>query len=157
MTSLPAPAGRPRFDIADLVRQHRATLEAKTSLTVAQRWALSAIALCRTADLGGHVDVCGRRGYARPAYNSCRIRHCPKCQAVRQEQWIAGRQARLVPVRQFHVVFTVPSELRAPGTHAPGELFGALFSAASATLLGFRRVAARRAARAHDGDAHVDP
>lgn len=145
MTSLPATAGRPRFDIADLVRQHRATLEAKTRLTVAQRRALSAMALCRTADLGGHVDVCGPCGYARPAYNSCRNRHCPKCQALRQEQWIAARQERLVPVRHFHVVFTVPSELRALGTHAPRALFGALFSAASATLLelGASRLGAR--------------
>jgi hypothetical protein len=145
MTSPPASAGRPRFDIADIVRQHRATLEAQTRLTVAQRRALSAMARCRTAELGGHVDVCGPCGYSRPAYNSCRNRHCPKCQGLRQERWIEARRERLVPVRHFHVVFTVPSELRALGKHAPGELFGALFSAASATLLelGASRLGAR--------------
>lgn len=145
MTSPPAPAERPRFDIADVVRQHRAALEAKTRLTVGQRRALSAMALCRTAELGGHVDVCSPCGYARPAYNSCRNRHCPKCQALRQERWIAARRERLVPVRHFHVVFTLPSELRALGQHAPSALFGALFSAASATLLelGASRLGAR--------------
>lgn len=141
----PGSASRPRFDIADIVRQHRGALDAQTSLTVGQRRVLSAIARCRTAALGGHVDVCGTCRFSRPAYNSCRNRHCPKCQAVRQEQWIAGRTERLVPVRHFHVVFTVPSELRALGKHAPSELFQALFSAASETLatLGTSRLGAR--------------
>jgi hypothetical protein len=70
VTTCPAPAGRPRFDIADIVRQHRATLEAEVHLTLAQRRVLSAIALCRTAALGGHVDVCRSCGLERPAYNS---------------------------------------------------------------------------------------
>jgi hypothetical protein len=68
-------------------------------------------------------------------YNSCRNRHCPKCQALRQEKWIAARTERLLPVRHFHVVFTLPSELRALGKCLPREVFGALFSAASETLL----------------------
>jgi hypothetical protein len=127
-------AERPRWDIADIVRRHRGPLDAQTPLTVGQRRVLSAIARCRTGELGGHVDVCGC-GFSRPAYNSCRNRHCPKCQAVRQEQWIAARTERLVPVRHFHVVCTVPSELRGLGRYAPGELFQALFSAASETLL----------------------
>jgi uncharacterized protein (UPF0212 family) len=123
------------LDIADIVRRHRAALEAQTHLTVEQRRVLSAMAMCRTAELGGHVDVCDACGFSRPAYNSCRNRHCPKCQAVRQEQWIAARTKRLVPVGHFHVVFTVPSELRALGKYAPAELFQALFLAASKTLL----------------------
>jgi len=130
-----ASAGRPRFDIAEIVRRHRAALEAETHLTLAQRRVLSAIALCRTADLGGHVDVCRACGFERPAYNSCRNRHCPKCQALRQEKWIAARTERILPVRHFHVVFTLPSELRALGKHFPRAIFGALFSAASETLL----------------------
>jgi hypothetical protein len=140
----PRSAGRPQFDIADIVRRHRATLDAQTLLTVAQRRVLSAMAVCRTAEIGGHVDVCGC-GFSRPAYNSCRNRHCPKCQAVRQEQWIAARTERLVPVRHFHVVFTVPSELRGLSRYAPGEMFQALFSAASETLLtlGSSRLSAR--------------
>lgn len=93
------------------------------------------MALCRTADLGGHVDVCRSCGFERPAYNSCRNRHCPKCQALRQEKWIAARTERLLSVRHFHVVFTLPSELRALAQHAPREVFGALFASASETLL----------------------
>jgi len=135
VTTCPALAGRPRFDIADIVRQHRAALEAEMHLTLAQRRVLSAIALCRTAELGGHVDVCRSCGFERPAYNSCRNRHCPKCQALRQEKWIAARTERLLSVRHFHVVFTLPSELRALAQRAPREIFGALFAAASETLL----------------------
>ncbi|HLP09298.1 MAG TPA: IS91 family transposase [Opitutaceae bacterium] len=135
MEPCPAPAGRPRFDIADIVRQHRSVLEAETHLTLAQRRVLSAMALCRTAALGGHVDVCRSCGFERPAYNSCRNRHCPKCQALRQERWIAARTERLLSVRHFHVVFTLPSELRALGQCYPRELFGTLFAAASETLL----------------------
>jgi hypothetical protein len=131
----PAPAGRPRFDIADIVRQHRAALEAEVHLTLAQRKVLSAMALCRTAALGGHVDTCRSCGFERPAYNSCRNRHCPKCQALRQEKWIAARTERLLPARHFHVVFTLPSELRGLGKCYSRELFGALFAAASETLL----------------------
>ena len=112
MLHRPASAGRPRFDIADIVRQHRAVLEAEQHLTTAQRRVLSAIELCRTATLGGHLDVCRSCGYEHPAYNSCRNRHCPKCQLLAQEKWIGARSERLLPVRHFHVVFTVPSELR---------------------------------------------
>lgn len=135
MTACPAPAGRPRFDIGEIVRQHRTALEAEVHLSLAQRRVLSAMALCRTADLGGHVDVCRSCGFERPAYNSCRNRHCPKCQALRQEQWIAARTEQLLSVRHFHVVFTLPSELRALGQRYPREIFGTLFAAASETLL----------------------
>lgn len=105
------------------------------SLTLAQRRVLSAIELCRTAALGGHIDVCRSCGFERPAYNSCRNRHCPKCQALRQEKWIAARTERLLPERHFHVVFTLPSELRPLGRCYPRDIFGALFEAASQTLL----------------------
>ena len=135
MATCPARAGRPRFDIADIVRQHRARLEAETPLTLAQRRVLSAMALCRTAALGGHVDVCRSCGFERPAYNSCRNRHCPKCQALRQEKWIASRSERLLPVPHFHIVCTLPSELRGLSRCYPRELFDALFAAASESLL----------------------
>lgn len=135
MSDCPEPAGRPCFDIGEIVRQHRSVLEAEHHLTLAQCRVLSAIGLCRTAALGGHVDACRSCGFERPAYNSCRNRHCPKCQALRQEKWIAARTERLLAVRHFHVVFTLPSELRALGRCYPRDLFGALFSAASETLL----------------------
>jgi hypothetical protein len=131
----PALAGRPRWDIAEIVRRHRAKLEAEMHLTLAERRVLDAIELCRTAALGGHVDVCRACGYEHPAYNSCRNRHCPKCQALAQERWIAARSERLLPVRHFHVVFTLPSELRPVAKFRRAELFDALFAAASETLL----------------------
>lgn len=135
MHGVPAPAGRPRFDIADIVRGHRAALEARQDLTTAQRRVLSAIARCRTIALGGHLDVCRSCGYQKPAYNSCRNRHCPKCQALAQERWIDARSERLLPVRHFHVVFTLPSELRPLAHFKPKAIFDALFHASSATLL----------------------
>ncbi|MEK7860460.1 MAG: transposase, partial [Chloroflexota bacterium] len=117
------------------MRQHRAALEAQTRLSPAQRRVLSDIERCRSAALGGHIDVCRSCGHEHPAYNSCRNRHCPKCQALRQEQWICARAERLLPVRHFHVVFTLPSELRPLAKAAPRAVFDALFAAASQTLL----------------------
>jgi hypothetical protein len=134
VTIRPALAGRPRFEIADIVRAHRAALEAEEHLTLAQHRALSAIELCRTAALGGHLDVCRSCGHEHPAYNSCRNRHCPKCQALAQEQWIRARAERVLPVRHFHVVFTLPSELRTLARTLPRHLFAALFATASDTL-----------------------
>ena len=130
----PVSTGRPRFDIAEIVRQHRDELEATTSLGSEQRRVLSAIAQCRTASLGVHVDRCQSCGFERPAYNSCRNRHCPKCQALAQEEWIEARAERLLPVRHFHVVFTLPCELRGLAKAHRKEVFGALFGSASETL-----------------------
>jgi hypothetical protein len=133
--SCPASAGRPRFDIADIVRQHQVGLEAEHGLSVSERRVLTAIERCRTAALGGHVEVCRSCGHEQPAYNSCRNRHCPKCQCLAQERWIAARAERLLPVRHFHVVFTVPSEVRGLCWRVPRALFEALFHSASETLL----------------------
>jgi hypothetical protein len=127
--------GRPRFDIADIVRAHGEALARETPLTLAQRRVVSAIASCRTAALVGHLDLCCSCGHVHPSYNSCRNRHCPKCQALAQERWIVARQARVLPVRHFHVVFTLPSELRRLGQWAPKLIFTTLFRAASETLL----------------------
>jgi hypothetical protein len=90
---------------------------------------------CRTVALGGHLDACRSCGYEQPAYNSCRNRHCPKCQALAQERWIGARSERLLPVRHFHVVFTLPSELRPLARFRPKAIYDALFHAASETLL----------------------
>jgi len=145
VTAGPAQAGRAKFDIGDIVRAHRAQLEAQHPLAPAQKRVLTDIGQCRTAALGGHVDHCPSCGYEHPSYNSCRNRHCPKCQALAQEKWIAQREERLLDVGHFHVVFTLPSELRFLAKLAPVEVFDALFLAASGTLreLGESRLRAR--------------
>lgn len=93
------------------------------------------MAACRTARLGGHLDVCDRCGDTRPAYNSCRNRHCPKCQALAQERWIDARHQRVLPVRHFHVVFTVPRELHPLIAFRRRELLSTLMRTAAETLL----------------------
>ena len=135
MVCPPVSTGRARFDMADIVRRHRVTLEAGQRLSVAQRRVLSAIETCRTPALGGHVECCPSCGLEWACYHSCRNRHCPKCQALAQERWIAARTERLLPVGHFHVVFTLPSQLRKLAKYRPRALFGALFAAASETLL----------------------
>jgi Putative transposase/Transposase zinc-binding domain len=135
VTARLAEAGRARFDIGDIVREHRAPLEVQHPLTREQKRVLTDIGQCRTAALGGHVDRCPSGDYERPSYNSCRNRHCPKCQALAQEKWIAQRNERLLDVGHFHIVFTLPSELRFLAKLAPREVYVALFRAASDTLL----------------------
>jgi hypothetical protein len=132
-----SPRGPARFDIADIVRAHRADLERVQRLSRAQKRVLTDIAQCRTARLGGHIDRCESCGYEHPSYNSCRNRHCPKCQALAQETWIEARRQRMLDVRHFHVVFTLPSELRPLARFAPRVVFEALLHAAQRTLLEF--------------------
>jgi Putative transposase/Transposase zinc-binding domain len=135
VTASPAEAGRAKFDIGAIVRAHRAKLESEHPLMPRQKRVLTNIGQCRTAALGGHVDHCASCGYEHPSYNSCRDRHCPKCQALAQEKWIAQRNERLLDVGHFHVVFTLPSELRFLAKLAPREAYDALFRAAADTLL----------------------
>jgi hypothetical protein len=104
-------------------------------LSPAQRAAMRAIEVCRTAQLGGHVDVCDRCAFARPAYNSCRNRHCPKCQALTQAAWIEKRMECVLPTHYFHVVFTLPHEIAALTLQNRKTIFNLLFSAAARTLL----------------------
>ena len=130
-----APFGVPHFDLADIVRTHRAALE--STLNQAQRRVLTDIAQCRTAALGGHLDVCTHCGYEHPSYNSCRNRHCPKCQALAQQRWIDSQRRRVLDVAHFHVVFTLPAELRPLARFAPKTVYSLLFKVAAATLQGF--------------------
>lgn len=127
--------GRIRFEVAQIVRAHRAELEQLIELTGSQKRVLTAIALCRTAALGGHLDVCTACGLEHPSYNSCRDRHCPKCQSLAQERWIAARKSRILPTAHWHVVFTLPSQLRPLAMYRPKLIYDALFHAASQTLL----------------------
>lgn len=126
---------RPRFEVADIVRLHRAALESRESLNRQQRRVLTAIGQCRTAALGGHMEVCEHGDFERIAYNSCRDRHCPKCQALAQERWLDKEIQRLLDVPHFHLVFTIPAELRFLARQYPAKFYGALFRAATRTLL----------------------
>ncbi len=92
------------------------------------------IVRCRTAALGGHLELCEGCGYEHPVYNSCRNRHCPKCQCLAAEKWIMAREARVLPTRHFHVVFTLPAELRRLARYRPTLVFDMLFAASAATL-----------------------
>ena len=93
------------------------------------------VEVCRTPALGGHLDVCQACGAERPSYNSCRNRHCPKCQALRQARWVAERERRILPTHHFHVVFTLPAPLRAVAMRHRRRVFDLLFASAAGTLL----------------------
>jgi hypothetical protein len=100
-----------------------------------QNKAMWALEHCRTDALGGHVDVCARCDYMAISYNSCRNRHCPKCQSLNQARWIEERRARILPTSYFHVVFTLPSALRELALRAPRAIYDLLFEAGPQTLL----------------------
>ena len=132
-------AERPGWEVADIFRQHGSAYRASRRLTPTQRKVMWAIESCRTAALGGHKEVCTSCGHERHAYNSCRNRHCPKCQSLTKAQWLADRKAELLPVPYFHCVFTLPHELNPLVLCNPRALLNMLFEAAGQTLLEFGR------------------
>jgi len=95
----------------------------------------AAVEHCRTAALGGHVEGCEDCGHKRIAYNSCRNRHCPKCQAAKAREWLAAREADLLPVGYFHVVFSIPAELADIALQNKAQIYDLLFRTASETML----------------------
>ncbi|MFQ5938312.1 MAG: transposase zinc-binding domain-containing protein, partial [Acidiferrobacterales bacterium] len=105
--------GRPALEVADIFRDHGAAWRAANAghVSLAQLKVMSAIERCRTAALGGHVARCEDCEHTTIAYNSCRNRHCPKCQGAAARDWLAERAAELLPVGYFHVVFTVPEQI----------------------------------------------
>jgi hypothetical protein len=127
---------RPKLEVAEVFRRYGAAYRQQHagSLSRGQRRVMSAIELCRTAALGGHLEQCDSCGHQRPAYNSCRDRHCPKCQSLARAQWLEDRQAELLPVEYFHVVFTVPEEIAAIAYQNKEEVYGILFRATAETL-----------------------
>lgn len=131
----PEERRRPAVEVADIFRAHGEVYRREHMLGPDQRKVMRAIETCRTEVLGGHLDVCQGCGYSRPSYNSCRDRHCPKCQSLAQAKWIEERMERLLPVHYFHVVFTVPSQLRTVFRQSPRAMYSLLFAAASKTLL----------------------
>jgi hypothetical protein len=140
-SSAPTTAGeaRPRYELADIVRDYGDAFRRTHMVSAAQEVVLRAISRCRTAALGGHVEACDACGARRVAYNSCRNRHCPKCQGGARAKWLAAQQAVLLPVEYFHVVFTLPHELNALLRVNPRRLYRLLFQAAVATLQTFAR------------------
>ena len=124
---------QPKFELAHVLRTQWQSIERSVENKTLNTWqlrTLSALSKCRTAALGGHVDGCTNCGNLRISYNSCRNRHCPKCQGNEREAWIQARQKELLPVSYFHVVFTLPSELNGLCMQFPSIMYGALFDAA---------------------------
>jgi hypothetical protein len=136
-----APRRRPRpaVELADIFHAYGSAYRRTHALSRAQRRAMHAIETCRTAALGGHRETCDMCGAERLAYNSCRNRHCPKCQTLAKERWLAARRAELLPVEYFHVVFTLPHTLNALAQGNPRVLYTLLFRAVAATLTTFGR------------------
>jgi putative transposase/transposase-like zinc-binding protein len=135
--AVPTPGRRDHVDVADIFRTHGEAFRRVHRLNRAQRRAMRAIALCRTAALGGHRDVCDHCGAERLSYNSCRNRHCPKCQSLATARWLDARRAELLPVEYFHVVFTLPHALYALLDRNARLLYTLLFRTAAATLRAF--------------------
>lgn len=131
MTDLAAPC-RPALEVADVFRAHgQAFLDRYGQhLSAGQRRVLKELALCRTAALGGHVEACADCGHQRPAYNSCRNRHCPKCQGAARAAWLAREADLLLPVPYYHVVFTLPAALGPLALQNPAVVYGLLFGVA---------------------------
>ena len=127
---------RPDLEVADIFRRYGPAYRASHDghLGRVERRVMSAIELCRTAELGGHIEACDDCDHSRVAYNSCRNRHCPKCQTTTRERWLAERQADLLPVPYFHVVFTVPAEAAEIAFQNKAVVYAILFDAVAATL-----------------------
>ena len=125
---------RPALEVADVFPRHGPVWRTAHAghVSLAQLKVMSAIETCRTATLGGHVEGCENCGHTRIAYNSCRNRHCPRCQGAAARDWLAAREADLLPVGYFHVVFTVPAEIAFSNEAAVYDL---LFRASSQTML----------------------
>jgi hypothetical protein len=127
---------RPTVEVADVLRaQGDPFLERHPWLSVQQRTVLRALRRCRAAALGGHLDRCDTCGHRAISYNSCRNRHCPKCQAQARARWLAARQRELLNVPYVHVVFTLPHALDSVCHRNAARLYHLLFRASAATLL----------------------
>ena len=128
---------RPALEIADILRRHGVAFRAAHAghLSLGQLKVMAAIEACRTAALGGHVEGCQDCGHRRIAYNSCRNRHCPKCQAAAARDWLEAREADLLPVGYFHVVFSLPAEVADIAIQNKAVVYDLLFRAASQTML----------------------
>ena len=128
---------RPGIEVADIFRRHGPAWRSANvgHVSLGQLKVMSAIETCRTAVLGGHVEACEDCAHLRIAYNSCRNRHCPKCQSIAAKEWLAEREAELLPVPYYHVVFTLPALIADIAYQNKAVIYGMLFKAASETLI----------------------
>jgi len=127
------------YEVADIFRLYGKEYRDQNYLTYKKLKVMHKIEICRTARLGGHVEQCNECGYERIAYNSCRDRHCPKCQTMVKEKWLNDRKADLLPCNYFHMVFTIPHDLNPIILINPKIMLNNLFSAVSQTLQAFAR------------------
>src|SRR3984893_12437299 len=127
---------QPKLEVADIFRRHGEAWRTANAghVSLAQRRVMTAIEICRTAALGGHVERCEDCAHMRVAYNSCRNRHCNKCQWSAAQGWLEARKAELLPVPSFHVVFTLPARIRAIAYQNKAKVYGLLFKAAADAL-----------------------
>ena len=128
---------RPAIEVADIFHAHGSAWRQaqQTHLSLGQLKVMSAIEKCRSATLGGHVLCCPACNHQDIAYNSCRNRHCPKCQASAAKRWLEARQADLLPVDYYHMVFTLPAPIRAIAYTNKNVIYGLLFEIAAEPLL----------------------
>ncbi len=129
----------PQHEVADVLNAHWPFVQQSERFNTWQLRTLNAIGRCRTASLGAHVDGCTDCGYLRLSYNSCRNRHCPKCQGQQRERWIQAREQELLPVPYFHVVFTIPGALNQLCLHQGKAVYNILFQSAWSVLDSFGR------------------
>ena len=125
---------RPVLELADIFRREAPAYREKHRLPREQSRVIDAIVDCRTAVLGGHVEQCGQCSHIRISYNSCRNRHCPRCQSLARAKWVDARKAELLPVEYFHVVFTVPEQIAAIAFYNRKVVYDILFQASARTL-----------------------
>jgi hypothetical protein len=130
---------RPRLEVADIFRRHGSAWRQANAghVSLGQLKVMSAIENCRTATLGGHVARCENEkcGHTQIAYNSCRNRHCPKCQGAAAREWLAAREAELLPVPYFHVVFSLPAQIADIAYQNKATIYDILFKASAETLI----------------------
>jgi len=128
---------RPRYEVADIFRRYGEAYKKNYGMTNNQRKVMAAIMACRTAQLGGHSEVCDNCGTIRNSYNSCRNRHCPKCQTMAKEKWLEKRKQDLLPCGYFHMVFTVPHSLNSLILRNRRVLLTSIFYAVRNTIKSF--------------------
>jgi hypothetical protein len=133
----PRLARRPKLEVADIFRRHGEAWRTANAghVSLAQRRVMTAIEICRTAALGGHVERCQDCAHTRVAYDSCRNRHCPKCQWSTAMAWLAAREAELLPVPYMHLVFKLPAAIGAMAYQNKAKVYGLLLKAAAETLI----------------------